>query len=152
MLLQLIAECQHLKTERQMEPLNEDVLLAMADMGLDKERTIQVWHGSSSRVLLAPTAAGFAAHHLWQLSFGLLLDRRNFLPFLLQSLRADAYDHYSAIYSLLCDRLKRHKNLRIAASPSIPRTMTFPTSANIQVAPSHVLFFQAWTVSQSLPC
>ncbi|KAM6295769.1 serine/threonine-protein kinase SIK3 isoform 2-T2 [Aegotheles albertisi] len=85
----LIAECQHLKTERQMEPLNEDVLLAMADMGLDKERTVQ-------------------------------------------SLRADAYDHYSAIYSLLCDRLKRHKNLRIAASPSIPRTMTFPTSSNIQ--------------------
>lgn len=42
MLLQLIAECQHLKAERQMEPLNEDVLLAMADMGLDKERTIQV--------------------------------------------------------------------------------------------------------------
>ncbi|KFW77395.1 Serine/threonine-protein kinase SIK3, partial [Phalacrocorax carbo] len=85
----LIAECQHLKTERQLEPLNEDVLLAMVDMGLDKERTVQ-------------------------------------------SLRADAYDHYSAIYSLLCDRLKRHKNLRIAASPSIPRTMTFPTSANIQ--------------------
>lgn len=45
-LLQLIAECQHLKTERQMEPLNEDVLLAMADMGLDKERTIQVRHHS----------------------------------------------------------------------------------------------------------
>lgn len=55
-LLQLIAECQHLKTERQMEPLNEDVLLAMADMGLDKERTIQVWQHSSSRVLPAPTA------------------------------------------------------------------------------------------------
>ncbi|XP_036253512.1 serine/threonine-protein kinase SIK3 isoform X3 [Molothrus aeneus] len=85
----LIAECQHLKTERQLEPLNEDVLLAMADMGLDKERTVQ-------------------------------------------SLRADAYDHYSAIYSLLCDRLKRHKNLRIAPSPSIPRAITFPTSANIQ--------------------
>ncbi|NWW99075.1 SIK3 kinase, partial [Caloenas nicobarica] len=85
----LIAECQHLKSERQMEPLNEDVLLAMADMGLDKERTIQ-------------------------------------------SLRADAYDHYSAIYSLLCERLKRHKNLRIAASPSVPRTMTFPASTNIQ--------------------
>ncbi|XP_009466334.1 PREDICTED: serine/threonine-protein kinase SIK3 [Nipponia nippon] len=85
----LIAECQHLKAERQMEPLNEDVLLAMADMGLDKERTVQ-------------------------------------------SLRADAYDHYSAIYSLLCDRLKRHKNLRIAASPSVPRTVTFPTSANVQ--------------------
>uniref|UniRef100_A0A8C8RQY8 non-specific serine/threonine protein kinase n=1 Tax=Pelusios castaneus TaxID=367368 RepID=A0A8C8RQY8_9SAUR len=85
----LIAECQHLKIERQMEPLNEDVLLAMADMGLDKERT-------------------------------------------LQSLRTDAYDHYSAIYSLLCDRLKRHKNLRITAPPSVPRTMTFPTAANIQ--------------------
>ncbi|XP_009872797.1 PREDICTED: serine/threonine-protein kinase SIK3, partial [Apaloderma vittatum] len=83
---ELIAECQH---ERRVEPLNEDVLLAMADMGLDKERTVQ-------------------------------------------SLRADAYDHYSAIYSLLCDRLKRHKNLRISASPSIPRTMTFPTSPNIQ--------------------
>uniref|UniRef100_A0A7M4DWM2 non-specific serine/threonine protein kinase n=2 Tax=Crocodylus porosus TaxID=8502 RepID=A0A7M4DWM2_CROPO len=85
----LIAECQHLKAERQMEPLNEDVLLAMADMGLDKERTIQ-------------------------------------------SLRADAYDHYSAIYSLLCDRLKRHKNLRITAPPSMPRTLAFPTPANIQ--------------------
>ncbi|XP_032651987.1 serine/threonine-protein kinase SIK3 isoform X6 [Chelonoidis abingdonii] len=85
----LIAECQHLKIERQMEPLNEDVLLAMVEMGLDKERT-------------------------------------------LQSLRTDAYDHYSAIYSLLCDRLKRHKNLRITAPPSMPRTMIFPTPANIQ--------------------
>lgn len=55
--------------------------------------------------------------------------------FAFQSLQADAYDHYSAIYSLLCDRLKRHKNLRIAPSPSIPRTITFPTSANIQVHP-----------------
>ncbi|XP_054251682.1 serine/threonine-protein kinase SIK3 isoform X1 [Indicator indicator] len=85
----LIAECQHLKTERQLEPLNEEVLLAMADMGLDKERTVQ-------------------------------------------SLRADAYDHYSAIYSLLCDRLRRHKNLRIASSPSIPRAIAFPASAGIQ--------------------
>ncbi|XP_067422054.1 serine/threonine-protein kinase SIK3 isoform X2 [Emydura macquarii macquarii] len=86
----LIAECQHLKIERQMEPLNEDVLIAMADMGLDKERT-------------------------------------------LQSLRTDAYDHYSAIYSLLCDRLKkRHKNLRITAPPNVPRPMTFPAPANIQ--------------------
>ncbi|KAM9113876.1 serine/threonine-protein kinase SIK3 isoform 3-T3 [Pangshura tecta] len=85
----LIAECQHLKIERQMEPLNEDVLLAMVEMGLDKERT-------------------------------------------LQSLRTDAYDHYSAIYSLLCDRLKRHKNLRITAPPSVPRTIAFPTPANIQ--------------------
>uniref|UniRef100_A0A8C0CK59 Serine/threonine-protein kinase SIK3 n=1 Tax=Balaenoptera musculus TaxID=9771 RepID=A0A8C0CK59_BALMU len=37
----LIAECQQLKEERQMDPLNEDVLLAMEDMGLDKERTLQ---------------------------------------------------------------------------------------------------------------
>uniref|UniRef100_A0A7N4V6X8 Serine/threonine-protein kinase SIK3 n=1 Tax=Sarcophilus harrisii TaxID=9305 RepID=A0A7N4V6X8_SARHA len=37
----LITECQHLKVERQMEPLNEDVLLAMVEMGLDKERTLQ---------------------------------------------------------------------------------------------------------------
>ncbi|XP_074160284.1 serine/threonine-protein kinase SIK3 isoform X6 [Sminthopsis crassicaudata] len=85
----LITECQHLKVERQMEPLNEDVLLAMVEMGLDKERT-------------------------------------------LQSLRTDAYDHYSAIYSLLCDRLKRHKNLRIGGPPSVPRTMTFPAPATIQ--------------------
>ncbi|KAF5921198.1 hypothetical protein HPG69_018598 [Diceros bicornis minor] len=85
----LIAECQQLKEERQMDPLNEDVLLAMEDMGLDKERT-------------------------------------------LQSLRSDAYDHYSAIYSLLCDRHKRHKTLRVGAPPSMPRTMAFQTPVNIQ--------------------
>lgn len=39
---QLIAECQQLKEDRQIDPLNEDVLLAMEDMGLDKERTLQV--------------------------------------------------------------------------------------------------------------
>lgn len=54
LLFQLIAECQHLKTERQMEPLNEDVLLAMVDMGLDKERTVQVSRRSCRRVLPAP--------------------------------------------------------------------------------------------------
>ncbi|XP_060106904.1 serine/threonine-protein kinase SIK3 isoform X2 [Heteronotia binoei] len=86
----LIAECHHLKVERQLEPLNDEVLLAMAEMGLDKERT-------------------------------------------LQSLQTDAYDHYSAIYSLLCDRLKRHKNLRIPATPSLPRTMPFPAPASLQV-------------------
>ncbi|XP_006833915.1 PREDICTED: serine/threonine-protein kinase SIK3 isoform X2 [Chrysochloris asiatica] len=84
----LIAECQQLKEERQTDPLNEDVLLAMEDMGLDKERT-------------------------------------------LQSLRSDAYDHYSAIYSLLCDRHKRHKTLRVGA-PSMPRAMAFQTQVNIQ--------------------
>lgn len=41
-ILQLIAECQQLKEERQVDPLNEDVLLAMEDMGLDKEQTLQV--------------------------------------------------------------------------------------------------------------
>ncbi|XP_070129753.1 serine/threonine-protein kinase SIK3 isoform X5 [Equus przewalskii] len=82
----LIAECQQLKEERQMDPLNEDVLLAMEDMGLDKERT-------------------------------------------LQSLRSDAYDHYSAIYSLLCDRHKRHKTLRVGAPPSMPRAMAFQAPA-----------------------
>eukprot|EP00069_Balaena_mysticetus_P005699 bmy_18238T0 len=86
----LIAECQQLKEERQMDPLNEDVLLAMEDMGLDKERT-------------------------------------------LQSLRSDAYDHYSAIYSLLCDRHKRHKTLRVGVPPTMPRAMTFQAPVNIQV-------------------
>ncbi|KAM5246740.1 serine/threonine-protein kinase SIK3 isoform 4-T4 [Ctenodactylus gundi] len=85
----LIAECQQLKEDRHIDTLNEDVLLAMEDMGLDKERT-------------------------------------------LQSLRSDAYDHYSAIYSLLCDRHKRHKTLRLGALPSIPRAMTFQTPVNIQ--------------------
>ncbi|XP_053781683.1 serine/threonine-protein kinase SIK3 isoform X2 [Desmodus rotundus] len=85
----LIAECQQLKEERQTDSLNEDVLLAMEDMGLDKERT-------------------------------------------LQSLRSDAYDHYSAIYSLLCDRHKRHKTLRVGAPPSMPRAMAFPAPVNIQ--------------------
>ncbi|XP_021093354.1 serine/threonine-protein kinase SIK3 isoform X2 [Heterocephalus glaber] len=85
----LIAECQQLKEERQTDPLNEDVLLAMEDMGLDKERT-------------------------------------------LQSLRSDAYDHYSAIYSLLCDRHRRHKTLRLGALPSMPRAMAFQAPVNIQ--------------------
>ncbi|VFV37565.1 serine threonine-protein kinase [Lynx pardinus] len=85
----LIAECQQLKEERQIDPLNEEVLLAMEDMGLDKERT-------------------------------------------LQSLRSDAYDHYSAIYSLLCDRHKRHKTLRVGAPPSLPRAMAFQAPVNVQ--------------------
>ncbi|KAI5282584.1 serine/threonine-protein kinase SIK3 isoform X1 [Manis pentadactyla] len=85
----LIAECQQLKEERQMDPLNEEVLLAMEDMGLDKERT-------------------------------------------LQSLRSDAYDHYSAIYSLLCDRHKRHKSIRVGAPPSLPRAVAFQAPVSIQ--------------------
>ncbi|KAG8434527.1 hypothetical protein GDO86_012777 [Hymenochirus boettgeri] len=82
----LIAECQHVKLERQREPLNEQVLLTMAEMGLDKERT-------------------------------------------LQSLRTDAYDHFSAIYSLLCERLKRHKTLCLPTPPSAPRTVPYSSSS-----------------------
>ncbi|XP_036379594.1 serine/threonine-protein kinase SIK3 homolog isoform X1 [Megalops cyprinoides] len=77
----LIAECGQVKSEREAEIINDQVLMAMAEMGLDRERT-------------------------------------------LQSLRTDAYDHYSAIYSLLCDRLKRHKTLRIA--PPTPRPIGYP--------------------------
>ncbi|XP_016060227.1 PREDICTED: serine/threonine-protein kinase SIK3 isoform X2 [Miniopterus natalensis] len=85
----LIAECRQLKKERQTDPLNEDVLLAMEDMGLDKEQ-------------------------------------------ILQSLKSDAYDHYSAIYSLLCDRHKRHKTLRVGVPPSMPRAVAFQAPVNIQ--------------------
>ncbi|XP_028664332.2 serine/threonine-protein kinase SIK3 homolog isoform X1 [Erpetoichthys calabaricus] len=81
---QLISECQQLKTERQSEPINEQVLLTMVDMGLDRERT-------------------------------------------LQSLRTDAYDHYSAIYSLLCERLKRHKSIAFTP-PVLPRTLGYPAA------------------------
>ncbi|KAG9342095.1 hypothetical protein JZ751_017092 [Albula glossodonta] len=77
----LILECEQVKSEREAELINDQVLMAMAEMGLDRERT-------------------------------------------LQSLRTDAYDHYSAIYSLLCDRLKRHKTLRIA-QPT-PRPIGYP--------------------------
>ncbi|KAM4628060.1 serine/threonine-protein kinase SIK3 homolog isoform 2-T2 [Polymixia lowei] len=80
----LIAECEQVKTERETELINEQVLMAMSEMGLDRERT-------------------------------------------LQSLHADAYDHYSAIYSLLADRLKKHKTLRVA--PPTPRPIGYPLNA-----------------------
>ncbi|XP_028855503.1 serine/threonine-protein kinase SIK3 homolog isoform X1 [Denticeps clupeoides] len=80
----LIVECEQLKTERETELINEQVLLAMSEMGLDRERT-------------------------------------------LQSLHTDAYDHYSAIYSLLSERLKRHKTLRLP--PPTPRPMGYPLNA-----------------------
>uniref|UniRef100_A0A8C7SHQ7 non-specific serine/threonine protein kinase n=1 Tax=Oncorhynchus mykiss TaxID=8022 RepID=A0A8C7SHQ7_ONCMY len=66
-----LVECEQVKSERETELINEQVLMAMSEMGLDRERT-------------------------------------------LQSLHTDAYDHYSAIYSLLSDRLKKHKTLRVA--------------------------------------
>uniref|UniRef100_A0AAQ4R3R6 non-specific serine/threonine protein kinase n=1 Tax=Gasterosteus aculeatus aculeatus TaxID=481459 RepID=A0AAQ4R3R6_GASAC len=77
----LIAECEQVKTEREVELINEQVLKAMCEMGLDRERT-------------------------------------------LQSLQTDAYDHYSAIYSLLADRLKKHKTLLVA--PPKPRSINYP--------------------------
>ncbi|XP_041652377.1 serine/threonine-protein kinase SIK3 homolog isoform X2 [Cheilinus undulatus] len=80
----LIAECEQVKTERETELINEQVLIAMSEMGLDRERT-------------------------------------------LQSLQTDAYDHYSAIYSLLADRLKKHKTLRVA--PPTPRPISYPINA-----------------------
>uniref|UniRef100_A0AAX7TZH1 non-specific serine/threonine protein kinase n=1 Tax=Astatotilapia calliptera TaxID=8154 RepID=A0AAX7TZH1_ASTCA len=80
----LIAECEQVKTEREMELINEQVLMAMCEMGLDRERT-------------------------------------------LQSLQTDAYDHYSAIYSLLADRLKKHKTLRVA-QPTL-RPISYPLNA-----------------------
>ncbi|XP_071068447.1 serine/threonine-protein kinase SIK3 isoform X6 [Dasypus novemcinctus] len=50
----LIAECQQLKEERQMDPLNEDVLLAMEDMGLDKERTLQAEQAGTAMNISVP--------------------------------------------------------------------------------------------------
>uniref|UniRef100_A0A4W5Q4K7 non-specific serine/threonine protein kinase n=1 Tax=Hucho hucho TaxID=62062 RepID=A0A4W5Q4K7_9TELE len=80
----LIVECEQVKSERETELINEQVLMAMSEMGLDRERT-------------------------------------------LQSLHTDAYDHYSAIYSLLSDRLKRNKTLRMA--PPTPRPIAYPLNA-----------------------
>ncbi|XP_047246982.1 serine/threonine-protein kinase SIK3 homolog isoform X2 [Girardinichthys multiradiatus] len=80
----LIAECEQVKTEREIELINEQVLMAMSETGLDRERTIQ-------------------------------------------SLQSDAYDHYSAIYSLLAERLKKHKTLRVAPPP--PRSISYPLNA-----------------------
>ncbi|XP_066895094.1 serine/threonine-protein kinase SIK3 isoform X7 [Kogia breviceps] len=50
----LIAECQQLKEERQMDPLNEDVLLAMEDMGLDRERTLQAEQAGTTLNISVP--------------------------------------------------------------------------------------------------
>lgn len=53
------------------------------------------------------------------------------LPASLQSLQTDAYDHYSAIYSLLADRLKKHKTLPVILPA--PRSIPYPLNA-VQVA------------------
>ncbi|XP_068173123.1 serine/threonine-protein kinase SIK3 homolog isoform X2 [Antennarius striatus] len=85
----LIAECEQVKTEREAELILDQVLIAMSEMGLDRERT-------------------------------------------LQSLQTDAYDHYSAIYSLLADRLKKHKTLPVP--PPALRPISYPLNA-IQTDP-----------------
>uniref|UniRef100_A0A3Q1JQ25 non-specific serine/threonine protein kinase n=2 Tax=Anabas testudineus TaxID=64144 RepID=A0A3Q1JQ25_ANATE len=86
----LIAECEQVKAERETELINEQVLMAMCEMGLDRERT-------------------------------------------LQSLQTDAYDHYSAIYSLLAERLKKHKTLRVAQPTQRP--ISYPLNAVQQTDP-----------------
>ncbi|XP_070685000.1 serine/threonine-protein kinase SIK3 homolog isoform X2 [Pempheris klunzingeri] len=96
----LIAECEQVKTERDTELINEQVLIAMSEMGLDRERT-------------------------------------------LQSLQTDAYDHYSAIYSLLADRLKKNKTLRVA--PPTPRSISYPLNPVQQTDP------QSNPVSMTVP-
>lgn len=55
-----------------------------------------------------------------------------------QSLQTDAYDHYSAIYSLLADRLKKHKTLRVA-QPT-PRPISYPLNA-VQVSHRSSFYF-----------
>ncbi|XP_059814265.1 serine/threonine-protein kinase SIK3-like isoform X1 [Hypanus sabinus] len=86
---QLIKESKQVKAEIKAEPLNEQVLMYMTKLGLERERT-------------------------------------------LQSLKTDAYDHFNAIYSLLCDKLKRHKTLRTSALSNIPHSVLFRPSANVQ--------------------
>lgn len=43
-LCQLIAECEQVKVERETELINEQILMAMSEMGFDRERTLQVTH------------------------------------------------------------------------------------------------------------
>lgn len=63
-----------------------------------------------------------------------LADRLSCFTLSLQSLHTDAYDHYSAIYSLLSDRLKKHKTLRMA--PPTPRPIVYPlNSVQVTFAP-----------------
>ncbi|XP_056905175.1 serine/threonine-protein kinase SIK3 homolog isoform X4 [Takifugu flavidus] len=51
----------------------------------------------------------------------------------IQSLQTDIYDHYSAIYSLLADRLKKHKTLPVVLP--MPRPISYPVNAVQQTDP-----------------
>lgn len=62
-----------------------------------------------------------------------------FFFFFLQSLQTDVYDHYSAIYSLLADRLKKHKTLPVVLPT--PRPISYPVNA-----------VQVWHFCWKIPC
>lgn len=65
---QLIAECEQVKTERETELINEQVLIAMSEMGLDRERTLQVGHKYVADVFKL-SALPFVKSHLSNLFF-----------------------------------------------------------------------------------
>lgn len=144
---QLIAECQHLKTERQLEPLNEDVLLAMADMGLDKERTVQVRPGASCLLLLL-----LSGRVWWQHSIKCLLLLHKNAPALPCS-RCEPMRTITTARSTACSATasrgtrtcaSRPRPASRAPSPSPPR----PTSRCIPLASAP----PALQASQSLTC
>lgn len=73
-----------------MDPLNEDVLLAMEDMGLDKERTLQVYLNEQRGVAVLPLSSLFQVSFFWELGsfcfppiLPLPLERRRFTLLLL---------------------------------------------------------------------
>lgn len=68
----------------------------------------------------------------WIAAFAGLVQLQPGNVFLLQSLQTDVYDHYSAIYSLLADRLKKHKTLPVVMPT--PRPIGYPVNA-VQVWP-----------------
>uniref|UniRef100_A0A8C7N0H1 non-specific serine/threonine protein kinase n=1 Tax=Oncorhynchus kisutch TaxID=8019 RepID=A0A8C7N0H1_ONCKI len=57
-LSQLIVECEQVKSERETELINEQVLMAMSEMGLDRERTLQVGPTHTLDTLLQWTKQG----------------------------------------------------------------------------------------------
>lgn len=110
-----------------MELISEQVLIAMSEMGLDRERTIQV--GCIVFIELPRLK-------VWsKFSLGMFF----FFSFFLQSLQTDVYDHYSAIYSLLADRLKKHKTLPVVLPT--PRPISYPVNA-----------VQVWHFCWKIPC
>lgn len=129
-----------MKTEREVELINEQVLMAMSEMGLDRERTLQVSSVCTGQAFLPSviSTAFFIKHY----------NRCYFIFSFLQSLQTDAYDHYSAIYSLLAERLKKHKTLRVA--PPTPRPISYlPNAVQVRIFSGGGFFFQDHCVSTS---